>query len=456
MPKYRYKAADTQGNSVSGELEAPGIAQARQQLAAQGFDAERAQLTEIPEQVSGGGRFSAEEAAEVGGQLAQFAKAGLPLAAGLRAMADEIQFALKGETRRFLLGVLTVGSVPAVVLTFCGLYFLMGPWSVLLGIGVAPLILLPFYLASLSRHRRVARVLRRVARQLESGTALNAALDSQRKLFPIHVRGLIRAGLETGRLPEALEEFVDVEKGRIELRRGVWLTLAYPIVLMAILFLLFSGIFAFIVPQFKSIFEDFGCELPGLTQMVLWMSGPGFPVIIGVPALVVAAIVFLSLMQQTVWARRVLYAVPLIGPTWRYAALSNFSRLMAMLLAQQIPLPRALRLTAAGLREADLSAACRGAAEEVEAGRSLSECMADFWQFPPTLRPLVEWAERTNNPVAAFRAGTEMFEGRVRVYVPLLQTVLPPIVFLLVLVVAVFMVVLALFLPLISLINSLT
>jgi len=456
MPKYRYQAADTQGNPVSGELEAAGLDEARQKLAAQGFDAERAQLTEIPEKVSGRGRLSADEAAEVGGQLAQFAKAGLPLAAGLRAMADEIQFALKGESRRFLVGMLTVGSVPAVVLVFCGLYLLMGPWSVFLGIAVAPLILLPFYLASLSRHHRVARVLRRVARQLDAGTSLDAALGAQRKLFPIHVRGLVRAGLETGRLAEALEEFVDVEKGRIELRRRVWLTLAYPFVLVGMLFLLFSGIFAFIVPQFKSIFEDFGCELPPLTQMVLWMSGPGFPLVVGVPALVVAVIILLSLMRRTVWARRVLYAVPLVGPTWRYAALSNFSRLMAMLLAQEVPLPRALRLTAAGLQEGDLSAACRGAAEEVEAGRSFSECLADFWQFPPTLRPLVEWAERTNNPVAAFRAGTEMFEGRVQVYVPLLQTVLPPLVFLLVLVAAVFLVLVALFMPLISLISSLT
>ena len=456
MPKYRYQAADTQGNPVSGELEAAGLGEARQKLAAQGFDAERAQLTEIPEQISAGGRLSQDEAAELGGQLAQLAKAGLPLAAGLRAMADEIQFVLKGETHRFLLGMLTVGSGPAVVLAFCGLYFLLGPWSLILAIGVAPLILLPFYLASLSRHRRVARVLRRVARQLDAGTSLDAALDAQRKLFPIHVRGLIRAGVESGRLAEALEEFVDVEKGRIELRRAVWLTLAYPTVLVAMLFVLFGGIFAFIVPQFGLIFEEFDAELPPVTQLVLWMSGPGVPAVVGVPLLMVAAIVFLSLMQGTVWARRVLYAVPLIGPTWRFAALSNFSRLMAMLLAQEIPLPRALRLTAAGLREADLSAACRGAADEVEGGRALSECLADFWQFPPTLRPLVEWAERTSNPVAAFRAGTEMFEGRVQVYVPLLETVLPPIVFLLVLVTVVFLVVLALFLPLISLIQNLT
>ena len=47
MPKYRYQAADTQGNPVSGELEATGIPEARQKLAAQGFDAERAAVLSV-------------------------------------------------------------------------------------------------------------------------------------------------------------------------------------------------------------------------------------------------------------------------------------------------------------------------------------------------------------------------------------------------------------------------
>ena len=62
MPKYRYQATDAEGNPISGELEAAGLEAARQKLAAQGLDADRAQLTEIPEQVSAAGRLSPEEA----------------------------------------------------------------------------------------------------------------------------------------------------------------------------------------------------------------------------------------------------------------------------------------------------------------------------------------------------------------------------------------------------------
>lgn len=396
MPKYRYQAADARGNTATGELEAAGVEEARELLAARGFDGQNAQLTEITASSLGGGRLSDAEAAEFGSQLAQLAKAGLPLAAGLRAMADEMP------------------------------------------------------------RRRVAMALRRLAGQLDLGTPLDVALETQRRWFPSHLRGLIRAGVESGRLAEALEEFVDVEKSRMELRRRMCLALAYPVLLLGILYVLLAGIFWFVVPQFDSIYGEFGMELPPLTQTVIGISRHGLALVVGGPALLVAAFVFLVSIRRVLWARRVLYWVPLVGPMWRWVGLSNFSRLMALLLSQQLPLPRALRLTAAGLREADLSAACREAADEVEGGRSFSECLADFWQFPPSLRPLVEWAERTSNPAAAFQAGTEMFEGRVRVSVPLLQTVLPPAVFLLIFATVFLLVIVGLFLPLVSLITSLS
>ncbi|MFH1264391.1 MAG: type II secretion system F family protein [Planctomycetota bacterium] len=427
MPKYRYQAVDAAGDPVSGEVEATGLEEARRRLAAEGIDAERAQLTEVRESSGKGGRFSNEEAAEFGSQLAQLAKAGLPLAPGLRALAEEIRPRL--DDPEFLL--------------FLGRSFLT--------FGLAAVIGLP----SLLRRIRMGRVLRQLADQLDAGLSLEAALESLGKRFPTHVRGLILAGVGSGRLAEALEEFAALENGRVQLQRRVRYTLAYPCTLFGLVVALVMLACLLIVPQFIRVFSEFGAELPAATKVLAWMAGPGLGVVIGVPAVFVAGLVLLGLARRSVWSRRVLYAVPLLGPMWRWAGLFNFARLMTLLLGQQIPLPKALRLTAAGLREADLSAACLGAAERVEAGRSLSEVLADFWQFPPSLRPLVAWGEETSSPAAAFRAGAEMFEGRVGVSVTLLQAVLPPIVFVSILG-AVGFVVIALFSPLISLITTLS
>ena len=373
MAKYRYETTDAEGNPVAGEVDGAGTEEARQELAAQGLDAERARLTEIAAPASQGWRLTDGEAAEVGSQIAQLAKAGLPLAGGLRATAEEV------------------------------------------------------------RRGRVARAMRQLADQLEAGMSLEGALESQGKRFPAHIRGMILAGVKTGRLPEALEEFVAVEQGRSELRRRVWLAAAYPCIALGMVLALFLLFCLYFAPQFRQILDEFQAQLPFATEALFWVSGPGLPVVIGLPALIVVGFVCIFLVRGAAGARRVLYAVPFIGPVWRWAGLCNLSRLMALLLGQQVPLPEALRLTAAGLREADLSEACRGAADRVERGYSLSDCVRDFWQFPPSLGPLVEWSERTSNPAAAFRAGAQMFETRTGVCVTLLQTVLPPTVFLFIL-----------------------
>jgi type IV pilus assembly protein PilC len=178
-------------------------------------------------------------------------------------------------------------------------------------------------------------------------------------------------------------------------------------------------------------------------------------VIVGLLAGLAGAFVVAVLARGTVWSRKVLYTVPLVGPVARWTGLLNFSRLMALLLGQRIPLPKALRMAGAGLREADLSAACRGAARQVEGGHPLTESLSQFWQFPPSLRPLVSWAEGASDPAAAFRAGAEVFEGRVQMSIALLETILPPVAFVFILA-AVGFLISGLMLPLISLIQSLS
>jgi type II secretory pathway component PulF len=421
MAKYRYETTDAEGNPVTGEVDGAGTEEARQKLADQGLDAERARLTEIAAPAARGLPLSAQEAAEVGSQIAQLTRAGMPLAGGLRATAEEMQ----------------QGWVARTLLT---LFYPLGPI---------------LFLSEEMRRGRVASALKRLADQVEAGMSLEGALESQGGLFPAHIRGMILAGIKTGRLPDALAEFVAVEQRRAELRRKVWLAAAYPCValgLVVALFLLFSFYFA---PQFRRILFDFDADLPFATEALFWVSGPGLPVVIGVPALILAGIVWVRLVRGAAGLRRLLYAVPLIGPIWRWAGLCNLSRLMALLLDQQVPLPDALRLTAAGLREADLSDACRRAADRVESGYALSDCVRDFRQFPPSLRPLVDWSERTSKPAVAFRAGARMFETRTGVCITLLETILPPVVFLLILGAA-FFVVWGVFGPLISLIQALS
>ncbi len=150
-----------------------------------------------------------------------------------------------------------------------------------------------------------------------------------------------------------------------------------------------------------------------------------------------------------------LYRIPIIGPVFRWSHLVQFGRLMGLLLGQQVPLPDALQLTSDGFHQGNLGRACRGAADEVSNGRVLYMSLADRPQFPLSMIPLIEWGQRAPALPDAFCAVADMFEGRVRSQSSILETILLPVM-LLVIIAFAGMFVVAMMLPMISLIDALS
>jgi type II secretory pathway component PulF len=339
--------------------------------------------------------LSPEEATEFAARVAELTKAGLPLGAGLRALADELP------------------------------------------------------------GRRLPQVLHDMANRLDAGDDLLSALDSQGASLPTHLRGLMLAGVCSGRLAEVLEEYVDLEHSQSELRRRVWIALAYPFILLLFMTLLTAFASVFVVDSFARIFRDFGTRLPAMTILVINESRPMMWFFVVLVGLSVVVPLLLWLAPSSGWVWPVVYRLPMVGPLLRWSHLAQFARLMGLLLEQEVSLPDALRVTAAGLRNANLAQGCRGVADDVENGHILYQSMAARRQFPASLIPVIEWGQRAPALADAFRAAAEMFEGRVRSQGTLLQTMLLPIMFLAILISVGFFVV-AMFLPLISLVQALS
>jgi type II secretory pathway component PulF len=128
---------------------------------------------------------------------------------------------------------------------------------------------------------------------------------------------------------------------------------------------------------------------------------------------------------------------------------------MGLLLEQQVPLPDALRVTAVGLRDGNLARGCCRAADDTEKGRPLDESLAARRQFPASLIPVIQWGQRAPALPDAFRAAAEMFEGRSRAQGTVLEIMMLPVMFCIILVFVGFFII-ALFLPMISLIQKLS
>jgi type II secretory pathway component PulF len=345
-----------------------------------------------------GGSLSGAEAAELSGHLAGLARARLPMASGLAALAEELP---RGRLRRSI---------------------------------------------------------NELADRLESGMSLTEAIEDQGGRIPPHLRGLVIAGARSHRLGDILSQFSGYVSIGAELKRRLWLTLAYPAVSMGIAILIFSFVSALVVPQFESIFRDFGMQLPRATIAILEVAhttiaiGPGLGLIAAI-AIVFRIVSPAFLRPGTL--RSMLAGIPIIGGLWRWTSLAEFCHLLSLLLESGLPLPEALRLTGEGVEDASVDLACRRMAESVESGRSLALAMGERRLFPAGLPRLVYWGTRQGSLPEVLDMAAAMFESRASAQAVLAGTVLSILSVFLVLW-GLLTVILGLMLPLVTLISRLS
>jgi type II secretory pathway component PulF len=302
---------------------------------------------------------------------------------------------------------------------------------------------------------RAARALRGLARQLAAGVSLDAAIEAQGARLPAHLRGIITAGLRSGRLPEVLEEYVDLQRSERELRRRIATALAYPAVLMGALAVMAVAFHLLVIKNMTKVYAEFGTKLPAATELLLTVSPWIVWIVGGIAVLVVVVWLARPLVARIAWIGWLLRLVPGIGPIWWWSEQTRLCRLMGLLLEEQVRLGEALRLTADTLSNAYLATGCRQVAADVESGWLFYESLGAHRQFPRSLVLLVMWGQERSTLPDAFRAAAETFDGRAEAHSDLFEVMLPPVAFLSITFFIGF-VILALYMPLLSLIQRLS
>ena len=306
---------------------------------------------------------------------------------------------------------------------------------------------------------RLRAVLVDLAVLLEQGTPLNQALDQLGPQLPDHLRGLVRAGLRSGRLGEVLAQYVRYHSLAHQLRRKTASSLAYPAALGIVFLSVFGFMIVGIVPKFKKIFMDFGINLPHVTIALVTFSDFfvdfGLPLVLILGISVPAFFIFAHLTLSSPQWQRLLYRIPLVGAMWRWTALAQFARLLGLLVESELPLPLALKLAGGGVRDDEIADAAGQLACEVESGCSPAESETRRRRFPGGLAQSLQWGSGTQSLAESLRTAAEMLEGRVMLHAEFVFRVAPPLTMILILLLLSF-VVLAMFLPLFSLLNALS
>jgi general secretion pathway protein F len=374
MQAFAYQALDSNGQSVTGVIQAETARQARQQLRVKGLLPAVVARVEAREHAgkTWARGLSATQLSLVTRQLATLLASGLTLEQSLNALIEEADAPL---TREVLRGVLT---------------------------------------------------------EITAGSSLAVALGSYANSFPDFYRALVHGGAESGALTLVLEHLADYLDARQALRQKTSLALLYPVLVMLVAVTIVTGLLVYVVPQVVDVFEQSRQTLPLLTTSLIALSDflrTSWPYLVaGLAGLITFA--HLALRRPHIRTRTdiLLLRLPWLGSLIRSLNTARFASTLAILVSGGVALPAALKSSARVMGNSALRNAVEAADLRVQEGASLARALGETRIFPPLLVHMVASGETSGKLGQMLRRAavleTQSLERRLAVFLTLLEPVM--------------------------------
>jgi type IV pilus assembly protein PilC len=212
---------------------------------------------------------------------------------------------------------------------------------------------------------------------------------------------MLRAGEESGALPNVLQRLGDYLEAKDALAGKIRSASAYPAFIAGFFILAVAGIMLFLIPQFESIFESFDLELPALTKFLMATSRfIGHYLIFEILLLGGGVYAFLKWRKTPHGKATVdawLLKAPIFGKLILKAAVARFSRTLGTLMDNGVAVVAALEIVGQTAGNAVVKRAVDNVGRGVVNGSTISEKLAESHVFPKMVISMVAAGEGSGN-----------------------------------------------------------
>jgi type IV pilus assembly protein PilC len=295
------------------------------------------------------------------------------------------------------------------------------------------------------------QVLREIVEKVQRGETFSGAVADYPNVFNELCCAIILAGETGGALPTALRRLAEYFDNRDKLARKVKGATAYPIFVFTFIVLIVVFIMAFIIPRFKTIFDQFGGQLPAFTRgfMVFYdLVRLNLLYIVGsAVVLTVTAVVANSKTKggHYFFSKTVL-ALPLLGKIYSQAFIAMFCRTMSTLLGAGVSVLEVFEILSNMTKNDIIHDAIVQTRERILGGMNIWSSMAEAGFWPNLVVKMIQVGEESGSLSRVLDRTGEYYERKVDSTITTVMSLLEPIMIVTVGAI-VLVVVLALYLP---------
>ncbi len=268
---------------------------------------------------------------------------------------------------------------------------------------------------------------------VEAGNNLADAMAKHPLQFDDLYINLVRAGEQAGILEDLLDKIATYKEKTEAIKAKIKKALFYPAAIMVMAFVVTTILMIFVIPQFATLFSDFGAELPALT--VFLIDASNFFVAYWLYIAIVIIIVFQvikRLHQNSKAFRRLVdkysLKMPVIGDILVKATIARFARTLSTMFAAGVPLVEAMDSVAGAAGNAVYGDAVLVMRDEISTGTQLQASMRDTGLFPNMVVQMVAIGEEAGSIDSMLAKVADYYEAEVDDAVDAMSSLMEPVI----------------------------
>ncbi len=280
---------------------------------------------------------------------------------------------------------------------------------------------------------RVTKLLNDIRSDVESGTSLSSAFRKFPMYFDNLYCNLVEAGEAAGILESLLDRLATYMEKTEAIKSKIKSALMYPIAVIVVAFVVLAVIMIFVIPAFKSVFSNFGADLPAPTLFVIAVS----EVFVAYWWLIFGGIGggFYFFMQA--WKRnekvqrvmdRLLLKMPIFGTMIEKSCIARWTRTLATMFAAGVPLVEALDSVGGAAGNSVFADATTKIQMEVSTGTSLTAAMTGANVFPTMVLQMCSIGEESGSIDHMLGKAADFYESEVDDMVAGISSLMEPII----------------------------
>lgn len=264
-------------------------------------------------------------------------------------------------------------------------------------------------------HAGFQQTLREVREDIRGGTSASDALTKHPLYFPELYVATVKAGEQSGNLPEVLQRYITYLKLMMGLRQKVTKAISYPIFLVLIGMAVIGFLLTYVMPTFVSVYGEATKTLPWATQVALdfvthaevWglpTSAVVIGVILGIHAYYTTAVGHLVI-------DRLVLKLPLVGQIAVKHNTVQLTRTLGTILAGGTPLVDALQGARSAVSNRFVSQELMAAVNDIREGMTLAIALDRPRILPRLAIEMLSVGEETGSLDTMLRDVAEFYEA---------------------------------------------